>query len=270
MIKAGVLGAPVAHSLSPRLHGSWLRKYGIDGAYTLFETPAAALAARLKRLADDGYAGCNLTLPLKEAALALMDECDDSATAAGAVNTVVFRDGKAIGHNSDGFGFVASLKARHPAWKKEHVVLLGAGGAARGIAAALKKEGVTRFTIINRTPERAGRLIEALALPGAAAPWGAPIQEASLLVNCTSLGMEGQPALAVDISGLRSDAVVCDIVYRPLATPLLTAARARGLATVPGLPMLLHQGRLGFRLWFGVDPAVTKELEEDIAACAGK
>lgn len=268
MIRACVLGSPVSQSLSPRLHGHWLKKYNIDGHYGAQETPPETLPDTLARLMDDGFAGCNLTLPLKESALALMDEQDVSARAAGAVNTVVFRAGKKIGYNSDGFGFVAGLKEKHPAWRKDHAVILGAGGAARGIAAALKDEGVKYFTIINRTRGRAEKMIADLSLPAVLSD-RMPV-DATLLVNATSLGMTGRPPPGIDISGLQPGAVVCDIVYRPLETALLAAARGRGLATVAGLPMLLHQGRLGFRLWFGKDPDVTEELYGEMAACAGK
>lgn len=266
MIRACVLGLPVAHSLSPYLHGHWLKKNNIAGEYTAIETPAGKLADTLNRLADQGYAGCNLTLPLKEATLPLMDVCDETTLAAGAVNTVVFRAGKRIGYNSDGYGFMESLWQQHKEWRKDHVVILGAGGAARAIAAALLKAGVARFTIINRTRRTAEKMIADLKLP---AEVGSMVPEnASLLVNATSLGMAGQPPLGVDISALLPGAAVCDIVYRPLETPLLAAARARGLATIEGLPMLLHQGRLGFKLWYGVDPVVTPELYGEIAACA--
>jgi shikimate dehydrogenase len=273
-MKACLLGAPISHALSPRLHRFWLKKHGIDGAYDAVECAAAELPKTLARLMEDGFAGCNLTLPLKEQALSLMDVLDDSARHVGAVNTVVFKDGKKIGYNSDGFGFIESLKAQRPGWKGDHqtAVILGAGGAARSVIAALKKEGIKHFILLNRTTEKARALARDLALMD---PWIAPwekrsdiLEDASLLVNCSSLGMKGQPSMDIDISGLPETALVCDIVYRPLNTELLKAARARKLATLNGLPMLLHQGRLGFKLWFGTDPAVTAELYEDMARCA--
>ncbi|MBU6475780.1 MAG: shikimate dehydrogenase [Alphaproteobacteria bacterium] len=264
--KACVLGSPVSHSLSPKLHGHWLAKYGIDGSYTARETLAADLREALSDLVRRGFAGCNLTLPLKETALELMDALDESARAAGAVNTVVIRNGETRGYNSDGFGFIAGLDAQVPAWGKSHIVIIGAGGAARGIAAALKSEGVEKFSFICRTPARAVKIIRDLNLNGDVTK-GLP-GDASLLVNCTPLGLKGQPPLEIDISGLPKDAAVCDIVYRPLETPLLAAAKRHGLKTAAGLQMLLHQGRLGFRHWFGIDPAVTPALEKEIVSWA--
>jgi shikimate dehydrogenase len=265
-LKACVMGSPVAHSLSPKLHGFWLKQYKIDGIYTAQEVTEKQLPRALEELAAQGFAGCNLTLPLKEASLPLMDFLDESAAAAGAVNTVVIRDGRKTGYNSDGFGFVESLRAHAPQWGRSHVVLIGAGGAARGIAAALKNAGAEKFSFLNRTPAKAEKIIGDLQLKGTVV--SSVPRDATLLVNCTSLGMEGQPPLALDISPLNDNAVVCDIVYRPLVTPFLWSAKQRGLAVVEGLPMLLHQGRLGFRHWFGTDPAVTAALYEEIAACA--
>lgn len=269
MIRAAVLGSPITHSLSPKLHGHWLRAYNINGDYTAIDTPAATLKETLKRLAGEGFAGFNLTLPLKEDALPLMDALDDSAKAAGAVNTVSIRQGHMTGYNSDGFGFVESLNAQCPTWRGDHVVLLGTGGAARGIASALKNAGAKKFTLVNRTPARAEALAQDLALPHAhVETWeqrAAALSDASLLVNCSSLGMKGQPSLDLDLTNLPKSATVSDIVYRPLVTPLLAHAQARGNATAEGLPMLLHQGRLGFKLWFGQDPAVTPELYNAIA-----
>ena len=197
-----------------------------------------------------------------------MDEIDESARASRAVNTVVIRQGKKTGYNSDGFGFVESLKAQAPQWDKSHVVILGAGGAARGIVAALKNAGVEKFSFINRSAEKARKLIADLCLPKAEVIVTALPEDTTVLVNCTSLGMASQPPLEIDISALPKQAVVCDIVYRPLVTPLLEEARKRGHVIVEGLPMLLHQGRLGFKNWFGVDPVVTPELYLEIAACA--
>lgn len=265
--QACVLGSPISHSLSPKLHGFWLKRYKINGGYTAMEVSPAQLNPALDDLAARGFAGCNLTLPLKEHALELMDTLDESAVTAGAVNTVVIRGGKKTGYNSDGFGFLESLKAQASSWNKNHAVLLGAGGAARGIAAVLKQAGVKNFTFINRTPQKAEKIIIDLALPQASTAVTAP-EDTSLLINCTSLGMAGQPPLETDISMLPPHATVADIVYRPLITPLLQQAQQRGLAIVEGLPMLLHQGRLGFKEWFGVDPAVTPELYKEIASWA--
>lgn len=268
MIRACVMGYPVYHSLSPVLHRFWLKKYKIDGDYTLNETRPEQLASSLAALEDQGYVGCNLTLPLKEYALTMMNHLDDSARAAGAVNTVVIRYGKMTGYNSDGFGFMESLKAQHAGWDGTKTVIIGAGGAARGAIAALKESGVSRFTLLNRTREKAEQLVCDLGLAHATVEsWerrAESLENATLLVNCSSLGMEKQPPLELDLSILPKAAAVCDIVYRPLITPLLEAARKRGNPIVEGLPMLLHQGRLGFRHWFGVDPAVTAELYEEL------
>jgi shikimate dehydrogenase len=262
-----VMGSPISHSLSPKLHGFWLRQYGIAGDYTAIEVTPERLPTALDDLVVRGFAGCNLTLPLKERALDLMDELDDSSHISGAVNTIVIQGGKKTGFNSDGFGFMESLRAQQPQWNDSHVVILGAGGAARGIAAALKNAGVENFSFINRTPEKAEKLAQELGLTKANTAATVP-DDTTLLINCTSLGMTGQPPLQLDISGLPPVAVVCDIVYRPLLTPLLKEAQRRGHPVVEGLPMLLHQGRLGFKHWFGIDPAVNRALYEEIASCA--
>jgi shikimate dehydrogenase len=261
------MGSPISHSLSPKLHGFWLKKYNISGSYTALEVKPEQLSDALDDLIARGFAGCNLTLPLKEGALKLMDKLDISSVEAGAVNTVIIRDGKKTGFNSDGFGFLESLKAQCPQWDKSHAVILGAGGAARCITAALKNAGVKRFTFINRTAQKARKIIEDLNLPNANISSAAP-KDATLLINCTNLGMTGQPPLEVDISALPKTTIICDIVYRPLITPLLEDARKRGHQIVEGLPMLLHQGRLGFKEWFGIDPAVTNELYQEVAAWA--
>jgi shikimate dehydrogenase len=261
--QACVMGWPVSHSLSPALHGWWLEKYGIDGAYTKMPVAAPDLADALKLLVERGYAGCNLTLPLKEIALPLMDAHDESCLMSGAVNTVVIRGGKLTGYNSDGFGFLESLKSAQPGWDGSRTVILGAGGAARGIIASLRGAGAAHFILVNRTPEKAQKIITQFKLSGESWSWQqrhAALDEATLVVNCTSLGMEGQPALDLDLSALPPAATVCDIVYRPLVTPLLKGASARGNPVVEGLGMLLHQGRLGFGHWFGRDPEVTPEL----------
>jgi shikimate dehydrogenase len=261
--RACVLGFPVKHSLSPLLHGFWLKKYSIQGAYTAEAVPLGELKGALHRLADEGFAGCNLTLPLKEQALQLMDENDASSLQAGAVNTVVMAEGKLKGFNSDGFGFVESLKSQAPDWSGAKTVILGAGGAARGVIAALRGAGALKFTLVNRTPARAEAVAKDLGLAAEIFPWeqrAAALKEATLLINCTSLGMTGAEPLDLDLAALPAAATVCDIVYRPLKTPLLAAAVRRGNPIVEGLGMLLHQGRLGFRAWFGRDPEVTPEL----------
>jgi shikimate dehydrogenase len=264
---AGVLGWPVAHSRSPRLHGFWLERHGLDGAYLPLPVRPERFAEAVRALADLGFRGANVTIPHKEAAFALCDVVGHSARRAGAVNTLVFREGRIEGSNTDGFGFLENLRAAVPGWRAEAgpAVVLGAGGSARAIAAALLDAGCPRLTLVNRTRARAEALARALGGPVAVAE-RPPLEGAALLVNTTSLGMQGQPPLDLDLSPLPAGAVVADIVYVPLETPLLARARARGLAAVEGLGMLLHQARPGFEAWFGVAPVVDAALRDFVAA----
>ena len=262
---AGVMGWPVEHSLSPRVHGYWLEHHRIDGVYVPLAVAPRDLERALTALPALGFRGVNLTLPHKERALGLCHEADDLARRIGAVNTIVVRDGKLIGSNSDGFGFLENLKAGAPGWRPEaaSAVVLGAGGAARAVVAALIDAGAPQVRIVNRTRPRAEEL--AASLGGAISVHGwkqrnALLAGAGLLVNTTSLGMAGQPPLDLDLGGLPRDAVVSDLVYAPLMTPLLEAARARGNPLVDGLGMLLHQARPGFEAWFGSRPEVTDAL----------
>ncbi len=264
MILAGVMGWPIAHSRSPRLHGWWLRHHGIDGAYVPLAVRPEMLEQALRALPVLGFAGCNLTIPHKELALPFLDHLDDDARRIGAANTIIVRpDGRLEGRNTDAFGFIAHLRASAPAWQpaRRSAVVLGAGGAARAIVCALADAGVREIHIVNRRRDRAVAL--ATAFGAAAAGWeDLPrlLAGAGLLVNATSLGMSGQPPLHVDLSPLPAGAVVDDIVYVPLETPLLAQARARGLTAVGGLGMLLHQARPGFEAWFGILPAVEPDL----------
>lgn len=269
--QACVMGWPVEHSLSPKIQNYWLNRYDVQGSYTAMPVTLEKLKDALQMLIDNDYAGCNLTIPLKEEAMALMDYHDDSSLASGAVNTVVVKDGKLTGYNSDGFGFMESLKAQYPEWRGDKVVIAGTGGAARGVISALKAAGAQHFALVNRTQDRAEKIVSALDINAEVFPWEARHQAvagATLLINGSCLGMSGQPPLDLDLSQLSGDAVVCDLVYRPLMTPLLLAARARGNPTVEGLGMLLHQARIGFREWFGEDPEVTLELYEDMRKIA--
>jgi shikimate dehydrogenase len=265
---AGVLGWPVAHSRSPRLHGRWLERHAIDGAYMPLPVRPERFAEAVRSLRDLGFRGANVTIPHKEAAFAACDVVDATAHRAGAVNTLVFReDGSIHGSNTDGFGFLENIRATRPGWSAADgpAVVLGAGGSARAITAALLDAGCPHVTLVNRTPARAEALARALGGPiaVAAAP---PLRDAALLVNTTSLGMQGQPPLEIDLGPLADGAVVADIVYVPMETPLLARARARGLAAVPGLGMLLHQARPGFEAWFGVAPVVDADLHDFVAA----
>lgn len=265
--KAGVLGWPVAHSRSPRLHGWWLAKHGIDGAYLPLPVRPERFETAVRALADLGFAGANVTLPHKEAAYALCDVVDQVAKRAGSVNTLVFdADGRIHGTSTDGYGFLESIREQAPGWHAADgpAVILGAGGAVRAVAAALLDAGCPRLILVNRTPARAEALARDLGGPVEVAT-KAPLADAALLVNGTSLGMQGEPPLEIDLAPLPATAVVADMVYVPLETPLLAAARARGLRGVDGLGMLLHQARPGFLAWFGVEPQVDQALRDYVA-----
>jgi shikimate dehydrogenase len=262
---AGVMGWPVEHSLSPRLHGYWLEHHGIDGAYVPLAVRPEAFGRALKGLADLGFRGVNVTLPHKEAALAACHEVDELARRIGAVNTVTLAEDRLHGSNSNAFGFMENLRQGLPGWAPAAApaVVLGAGGAARAVAAALLDAGVPEVRLANRTAVRAEALAEALGGPVAVVDWehrAAALEGAGLLVNTTTLGMHGQAMLDIDLAHLPPEAPVTDIVYVPLETPLLAAARARGHPVVDGLGMLLHQARPGFEAWFGIRPEVTAEL----------
>ena len=264
---AGVFGHPVTHSRSPRLHGFWLQRYGIDGAYIPLGVAPGGFGAAVRSLVDLGFRGANVTIPHKLAAFEICDAVAPFARRAGAVNTLIFRDGRIEGSNTDGFGFLESIREAAPGWRADAgpAVLLGAGGAARAIAAALLDAGVPRVTLVNRTAAKAEALARDLGGPIHVAD-RPPLEDAALLVNTTSLGMQGQPGLEVDLAPLPASAVVADIVYVPLETRLLAAARARGLVAVDGLGMLLHQARPGFEAWFGVAPLVDQALRDVVAA----
>ena len=264
---AGVFGYPITHSRSPRLHGFWLQRYGIDGAYIPLGVAPEGFAAAVRALVDLGFRGANVTIPHKLAAFEICDQVGPFARRAGAVNTLIFRDGRIEGSNTDGFGFLESIREAAPGWRADAgpAVLLGAGGAARAIAAALLDAGAPRVTLVNRTATKAEALARDLGGPINVAD-RPPLKDAALLVNTTSLGMQGQPGLTIDLAPLPASAVVADIVYVPLETRLLAAARARGLVAVDGLGMLLHQARPGFEAWFGVAPQVDQALRDVVAA----
>jgi shikimate dehydrogenase len=275
MRRACIIGHPVAHSRSPLIHGYWLNHYGIDGHYGREDVAPAAFAEFLGHLADHGYAGANVTLPHKEAAFAAVDEADPAARALGALNTVWLQDGRLHGANTDVIGFLADLDARLAGWdqRTSHAVVLGAGGAARGIVYGLLQRRIDRVSVVNRSVQRAEQLAAQFGRQVIAADWQALpalLAGADLLVNTTSLGMAGQPPLDIDLAALPARAAVADIVYVPLETGLLRAARARGHAAIDGLGMLLHQAAPGFERWFGVRPEVTPEfralIEADIVA----
>jgi len=266
---AGVIGWPVGHSRSPALHGYWLEHYGIDGAYVPLAIRPEDFMTTVPALAKAGLRGTNVTLPNKEAAFALSDRIDDDARRIGAVNTLVFTPTGIAGSNTDAYGFIANLRQEcpEPFWHQGKAVVLGAGGAARAVVVALADAGTPEIVIINRNLERAEALVADLA-PVCAARLSAlgweqvtePLIDASLLVNTTSLGMTGEPPLDLALDRLPTAALVTDIVYVPLETGLLAAARARGNLVVDGLGMLLHQAVPGFEAWFGIRPQVTADL----------
>ena len=279
---AAIVGWPVEHSRSPALHGFWLRQHGIDGHYgrlPVEPTPPSleALVAFLRRTPN--ARGCNLTLPHKIEIMPLLDRIHPEAARIGAVNTVIKQpDGTLEGRNSDGFGFLAALKDGAPHWKAAEgpVVVLGAGGAARAVVASLIDAGVPELRLINRTQSAAVALgltfTPADGRQIAIERWderAAMLDGATLLVNTTSLGMKGQPPLDLDLDRLPRTAVIDDIVYVPLETPLLAAARARGNRCIDGLGMLLHQGRMGFEAWFGAKVEVSLAQRHAVAADLG-
>lgn len=266
---AGVAGWPIAHSLSPALHGYWIAEHKLDAAYLPLAIKADDFAEAFRALAKVGFRGFNVTLPHKEAAFALVDAHDDAARATGAVNTVVFENGRALGRNTDAHGFT-QLLAENGVAKLDGVtaVVLGAGGAARAVITSLLMQGAD-VVLVNRTLDKAEALAARFGTRVKAAGWTAlpaTLGQAGVLVNTTSLGMTGQPALQVDLAPLPSHATVVDIVYRPLETPLLARAKARGLKAVDGLGMLLHQAQPGFAAWFGVTPQVTPQLRAHLIA----
>ncbi len=267
---AGVIGWPVAHSRSPRLHGFWLERYGIDGAYLPLAVQPADFLAAVRGLRAAGFRGCNVTVPHKIAAFEICDAVEDSARRAGAVNTLVFGDAGIAGSNTDGIGFIANLRAHGVDPGAGPALVLGAGGAARAIVAALQDLGVV-VSVSNRTREKAEIL--ARELPGSrVVGWEAraeAVGEHALLVNTTTVGMskagESAGELVIDLSRASTIMAVADIVYVPLETPLLAAARAAGLRPVEGLGMLLHQAVPGFLKWFGITPVVDEALRRFVA-----
>jgi len=269
VIRAFVTGWPISHSLSPALHGHWLSRLGIDGRYEAVAVEPQAIGAFLRGLPGAGWAGGNVTIPHKEAALAACHTVTPEAAAIGAVNTVWIQRGRLAGTNTDAHGFAANLDQFASGWDAGRAALvLGAGGAARAIIHALASRGYRRIAIANRTPARAEAV--AAGWPAARAlPWeqaAAEIAHADLIVNTTSLGMAGQPPLDLDLAPANDSCVVTDIVYVPLDTPFLAAARARGLQAVDGLGMLLHQAAPGFERWFGHAPQVDADLRAAVLA----
>jgi shikimate dehydrogenase len=272
MKRACVIGWPVAHSRSPVIHRYWLKLYGLDGAYEMEEVRPEEIGGFLRSLRQRGYEGANVTLPHKEAALAAADRPDQTAIAIGAANTL-WLDAKGLLHasNTDAYGFMTHLAAEAPDWNKgsRPVMVLGAGGAGRAILHGLIAAGASKILLANRTEDRAKALAEGFGGRVSVVPWedrNRALSGCGLLVNATSLGMTSKPPLDIDLSALPADAIVADIVYSPLETQLLAAARARGNRAVDGLGMLLHQAVPGFERWFGVRPQVTPDLRAHVVA----
>jgi shikimate dehydrogenase len=271
-VMAGVMGWPVSHSRSPVIHNHWISQSGLTGAYGLFPVKPSQLETAIRGIKALGIAGCNITLPHKVNAMQFVDWVDPLAIRMGAINTIVVQaDGALHGFNNDGYGFIESLREAQPNWKANSgpAVVLGAGGAARAVIVALIDAGATEIRLLNRTLSKAEDLAHDFGEAVRALPWVErenALHGAALLVNTTSLGMHGESPLVIGLNQLPVSAIVSDVIYIPLETPLLVAARLRGNITVNGLGMLLHQARPAFKAWFDVMPEVTSELKNAIIA----
>ena len=270
MIKACVIGWPINHSRSPLIHGYWLKQYGINGSYSRKPVEPTSLAAFIGGLEGAGFAGCNVTIPHKEAVFNLVTRADETTERLGAVNTVYRNKGKLFGTNTDGEGFINNLRHHVPGLNLTgtRVVVLGAGGASLAVVNAVLEQGAAEVVVANRTREKAEQFRNRFGTRVVPIEWNEisdRLAQCSLLVNTTSLGMTGQPKLEIDLSHLSHGAIVTDIVYTPLRTKLLEDAAMRGNVVVEGLGMLLHQAVRGFSLWFGVRPQVTDELYDLVA-----
>ncbi len=269
---AGVMGWPVMHSRSPALHNYWFRQHGLTGTYVPLAIEPDTLEPALRALAPLGFAGCNLTIPHKQRAMAIVDELDPVARKIGAISCVTVRpDGSLAGTNNDGYGFIHNILQQQPDWRADAgpAVVIGAGGGARAVAYSLADRGAPEIRIINRTFDRARTLASEFGPPLTAVPWEdrhPALAGAATLVNTTSQGMVGQPPLDLTLDALPTSALVCDIVYVPLDTLFLEHARRRGNPAVDGLGMLLHQARPAWKAWFGIDPEVTEELRAVVGA----
>ncbi|MGB0719588.1 MAG: shikimate dehydrogenase [Bdellovibrionales bacterium] len=271
-IKAAVIGHPIAHSKSPLIHNHWIEKYRLNGAYEAIDIAPEDLKSDVQTLIDKGYAGFNVTIPHKESIMALCDDIDRSAEICGAVNTVKIKDGKLHGFNTDSFGFLTNIIDTYPDFDFEAgtAIVIGAGGAARAVVSGLIGHRVPKIMVINRTRNRAQKIADDLGFGTdmiEIVDWDDrhdALKWANLLVNTTSLGMDGQPPLDLDLAKLDDDALVNDIVYKPLETKLLKDAKANGNRTVSGIGMLLHQARPAFQHWFGIMPDIDDALLQKV------
>ena len=269
---AGVMGWPVMHSRSPMLHTYLMKQHGLIGTYVPLAIKPENLAGALRGLAPLGFSGCNITIPHKEQALQIVDHVDEVARRIGAVSCITVRpDATLAATNNDAFGFVQNILQQQPAWRADAgpAVVIGAGGGARAVVYSLAERGAKEIRVVNRTRARADALVREFGGPVSSVEWadrGRALGDAAMLVNTTSQGMVGQPPLDLPLDTLPTRALVSDIVYVPVETPLLAAARRRGNPTVDGLGMLLHQVRPAWQAWFGIDPQITPELRAHVEA----
>jgi len=263
---AGVMGMPIMHSRSPMLHNYWFKQQGMAGSYVPLAIQPTGLATALRALHPLGFSGCNLTIPHKQEAMKIVDEVNDAARQIGAISCVTVRaDSSLLGSNNDAFGFIRNIQQAQPQWRADAgpIVVIGAGGGSRAVCFGLMQEGAREIRLVNRSDARAQQLADDFGAPLKSYPWAQRhdvLAGAALVVNTTSQGMVGQTPLDIHLDPLPSSALVTDIVYSPLETPLLAAARLRGNVTVDGLGMLLHQGPPAWKSWFGLEPKVTPEL----------
>src|SRR5258706_1332234 len=263
---AGVMGWPVMHSRSPMLHNYWFRQHGLDGTYVPLAIRPEGLAAALRALHPLGFSGCNLTIPHRQEAMKIVDEVDALAKSIGAISCIVVgADGSLAGTNNDCFGFIHALRQEQPGWRANAgpILVIGAGGGSRAVCYGLAQEGAKEIRLVNRSLARAKGIEGEFGGPIRALPWEQrhdALEGVAMVVNTTSCGMVGQPALDLRLDKLPKSALAADIIYIPLETPFLAAARARGNRTINGLGMLLNQGRPAWKAWFGIEPEVTAEL----------
>ena len=267
---AGVMGWPVMHSRSPMMHNYWMEQQGLAGTYVPLAIEPGKIGPALRAMHPLGFAGCNLTIPHKQDAMEIVDEVDEVAKKIGAISCVVVRDdGSLFGTNNDWLGFLGNLKEFRPDWRVDAgpVTVIGAGGGSRAVCYALLDQGVTEIRLVNRTRERAEKLAEEFGGPIEVHSWEErhdALDGVAMAVNVTSQGMQGETALDIQLDALPVDAIAADIIYIPLETPFLAAARARGNPTLNGVGMLLHQGPPAWKRWFGVEPQVTPDLRAEI------